>query len=117
MLLASVKSLYIWLIVEYLKASADQGYAEAQVMLGAMYYDGAAGLPRDYAKAFELFSLAAEQGAPAAQYMLGVMYENGQGTGQNYMIAAEWYGKAAEQGMPEAQAALQAISTAIGSIG
>ena len=86
-------------------------------MLAALYHDGAAGLPRDYTKAFELFRLAAEQGVAIAQYMVGVMYENGEGVGQNYMIAAEWYQKAAEQGNPEAQAALQNLSAAIGSIG
>ena len=69
---------------------------------GVRYYFGE-GVEKDYTKAFEWFSKAAEQGDADAQFSLGVMYSEGQGVGQNYEKAFEWYSKAAVQRNARAQ--------------
>ncbi len=62
-----------------------------------MYYNGL-GVERDYEKAIEWYSKAAEQGYSTAQNNLGNMYYNGLGVERDYEKAIEWYSKAAEQG-------------------
>jgi TPR repeat protein len=76
---------------------AEQGNAEAQNLLGEMYFLGK-GVTQDYQEAAKWYRKAAEQGRANAQYNLGFMYENGQGVKQDYQEAAKWYRKAAEQG-------------------
>lgn len=60
------------------KPLADQGNAEAQTLLGAMYWQGE-GVPRDHTEAARLYLLAAEQGYARAQYNIGFMYGFGEG--------------------------------------
>ena len=62
---------------DYRKA-AEQGHAEAQFRLGAMYFSGD-GVPRDDVGALKWYRLAAEQGHVEAQDDLAYMYENGLG--------------------------------------
>src|SRR3989337_2079662 len=50
---------------------AEQGGAEAQNNLGAMYHEGE-GVPQDYKEAVKWFRKAAEQGNAPAQSNLGV---------------------------------------------
>jgi TPR repeat protein len=52
---------------------ARAGNADAQHLLGLMYYMGR-GVPRDYKQAFQWHYKAAEQGHPDAQHALGLMY-------------------------------------------
>ena len=73
---------------------ADQGYAEAQFMLGLMYHGGQ-GVPQDYAQAVSWFRKAADQGYAYAQYGLGVMYYYGQGVPQDYIQEHMWLNLAA----------------------
>ena len=80
----------------------DQGDADAQTFLGAMYSKGQ-GVPQDYKKAAEWYRKAADQGVSDAQSNLGVMYANGQGVPQDDGEAAAWYSKAADQGNASAQ--------------
>ncbi len=87
------------------RASADQGDAWAQLLLGTMYHAGQ-GVPQDYQEAVKWFRLAAEQGEASAQYNLGVAYGNGQGVPQDYQEAGKWYRRAAEQGEASAQSNL-----------
>jgi TPR repeat protein len=84
---------------------ATAGNAEAQHLLGLMYYMGR-GVPRDYATAFAWHHKAAVQGVPAAQYVVGAMYYTGNGVSQDQALAVSWFRKAAEQGHPDAQYAL-----------
>ena len=49
---------------------AEQGDADAQSLLGAMY-NGGLGVPQDYAEAARWFRFAADQGLAIAQYRLG----------------------------------------------
>lgn len=57
---------------------ADQGNAEAQTLLGAMYWQGE-GVARDHTEAARLYLLAAEQGYARAQNNIGFMYGFGEG--------------------------------------
>ena len=61
------------------------------------YYDG------NYAKAFDLYTKAANKGLPEAQYELGLMYDDEDDDYYNPEEAVRWYKKAAEQGHPNAQ--------------
>ena len=81
---------------------AEQGVAEAQSNLGAMYYLGQ-GVPQDYVQAVKWYRLAAEQGDAAAQNNLGTMYEYGRGVPQDYVQAHKWYSLAASQALTKAE--------------
>ena len=63
---------------------------------GICYYSGDEGYPLNYAKAFELFSKAAEQGLGPAMNYLGLMYEDGIGVGEDLEKAFEWYQRGME---------------------
>ncbi len=88
---------------EVVKQSAEQGDANAQLMLGTLYEDGADGLPSDFRLAAQWYEKAAKQGYPKAQYNLALLYEDGRGVDKDYKQAAYWYGKAADAGFSEAQ--------------
>ncbi len=70
--------------------------------LGRKYYNGR-GVNKDYKKAFEYFSQAAQKGNLQAQYNLGIIYENGKGVKQDYQEAMKWYLKVAAQNYVKAQ--------------
>ncbi|HEY6981620.1 tetratricopeptide repeat protein [Reyranella sp.] len=57
---------------------AEQGNAEAQTLLGAMYWSGE-GVPRDHAEAAKWYLRAARQGYARAQNDIGFMYGFGEG--------------------------------------
>ena len=88
--------------LQWLKAQAAQGDAEAQVKLGYMY-DFGKGIPQDYATARGWYEKAAVQDNARAQSNLGWLYAEGKGVPQDYAKARLWYGKAAAQGIAEAQ--------------
>ncbi len=75
---------------------ANQGDADAQNNLGALYYHGK-GVPEDDAKAVKWFRKAAEQGDADAQNNLGLMYGKGRGVPQDYVQAHMWYNLAASR--------------------
>ncbi|RYE94694.1 MAG: sel1 repeat family protein, partial [Oxalobacteraceae bacterium] len=76
---------------------AKAGHAEAQHLLGLMYYMGR-GVPRDYKQAFAWHQKAALQGKADAQYVVGAMYYTGNSVPQDQKHAVTWFRKAAEQG-------------------
>lgn len=86
--------------LKWYKKAAEQGYAEAQFKLGAMYRDGY-GVAQDYLDTVKWFTLAAEQGHVVAQYCLGYMYRHGYGVDKSLPEALKWYKKASEQGDKE----------------
>ncbi len=88
-----------------LRKKAEQGDANAQGALGAMYSQGV-GVPVDYKKAIRWFKLSAEQGNRYAQNDLANMYVNGLGTSVNYKEAVKLFKLSAEQGDAIAQRAL-----------
>lgn len=85
--------------------AAEQGDADAQFKLGAMYYQGR-GVPQDYSKAVHWYKKAAALGQVDAQYELGTIYDLAQIVPQDYKQAVYWYKKAAEQGDADAQSNL-----------
>jgi TPR repeat protein len=84
---------------------ARTGNADAQHLLGLMYYMGR-GVQRDYKQAFSWHYKAALQGKADAQYVIGAMYYTGNSVPQDQKLAVTWFRKAAEQGHAEAQHAL-----------
>lgn len=77
---------------------ANQGIAEAQARLGAMYFEGK-GVRQDYAKAAVWHEKAANQGNVDAQFIIGGMYYEGKGVSKNVAIAKEWFGKSCDNGL------------------
>lgn len=84
------------------KKSAEQGYAEAQLLLG-LIYDQGMGVEQDYNEAVYWYRKAANQDYAKAQYNLAAMYDEGLGVAQDFAQAANWYQKAAEQGYAKAE--------------
>lgn len=79
--------------------------AEADYQRGLAYSSGR-GVPRDHAKARELYERAAALGHAPAHYILGFLYDSGDGVRQDYGKAREWYEKAAALNHPAAQVCL-----------
>ena len=92
----------------WLRRSAEQGFAEAQFLLGAIYDEGR-GADRDEQEAVKWYRMSAEQGNAKAQLALGRYYEHVEETKQktrrlrDYREAVQWYLMAAESGNAEAQ--------------
>jgi TPR repeat protein len=84
---------------------AKAGNADAQHLLGLMYYMGR-GVQKDYKQAFAWHYKAAVQGKADAQYVIGAMYYTGNAVPLDQKLAVTWFRKAAEQGHAEAQHAL-----------
>ncbi len=84
---------------------AKAGNADAEHLLGLMYYMGR-GVPQDYKQALEWHRKAALQGKADAQYVVGAMYYTGNAVIQDHKQAIVWFRKAAEQGHAEAQQVL-----------
>jgi TPR repeat protein len=81
---------------------AKAGNADAQHLLGLMYYMGR-GVPQDYKQALAWHRKAALQGKADAQYVVGAMYYTGNAVIQDHKQAVAWFRKAAEQGHADAQ--------------
>ena len=82
---------------KFLLPLAEQGNAEAQLMLGVMYARGI-GVKQDDFEAVKWYRQAAEQGYANAQALLGFSYLLGQGVQVNKSLAKEWFGKACDNG-------------------
>ncbi len=89
--------------LEAVRAAAEQGDAEAQSRLGAMYYAGVE-VPADFDEALSWFRLATDQGFAEAQFTIGSMYFSSEGVPVDE--ALKWYRQAAAQGHPKAQLGL-----------
>jgi hypothetical protein len=77
--------------------SSNQGYTNANDYIGYMY-DAGLGVPQNYSKALEFYTLAADKGNAYSQDSLGFLYENGKGVTQNYAKAVELYTLASDKG-------------------
>jgi uncharacterized protein len=89
--------------MRWYERAAAEGSAEAQFLLGRMHEQGAAGRPRDPARAAALYREAAEQGHALAQFSLGLLYQHGRGVPADAAEAAKWFEAAAQEGLPAAQ--------------
>ena len=79
--------------VKWYRKSAEQGFADAQNNLGAMYLNGS-GVLKDDKEAVKWYRKAAEQGLADAQYNLSVSYGRGIGVTQDLSKAKYWIQKA-----------------------
>lgn len=86
----------------YCKRAAEQGFTEAQFLVGWMYHFGL-GARQDVAQARKWYRKAGEQGLVEAQFFLGQMYHYGLGVQQDVAQAVKWYSKAAKQDHAGAQ--------------
>ena len=73
--------------------AAEEGDAEAQMLVGEIYERGIGGAP-DYAAAAEWYLRAAEQGNARAQFNLGTLHEQGLGVPADKLQALNWYRRA-----------------------
>lgn len=89
-------------IIASLETSAEQGNAEAQFRLGAIYGNGD-GVELDHQRALAYFNQAARQGHENALITLAWMYANGTGVDVDEKRARELYLLAADHGSAKAQ--------------
>ncbi len=82
--------------LELYRQAAESGIADAQLLLGFLYFNGET-VGKDYANALKWFTKAAGQGDARSEAQLGIMYENGTGVPQDYRKAAQWFRKSAEK--------------------
>jgi TPR repeat protein len=92
-------------------ASASGGQKAQALVEEAVRYEHAEGVPRDYARAIELYCAAAKAGSAEGQYRLGWMYANGRGVARDDGVAAHLFGMAAEQGHVQAGTMRQLASS------
>lgn len=88
--------------LEKWQALIDQGRVEGLFFMGVMHAEGK-GVERDPAKAFALYTAAAEKDHVPAQYNLANQYATGEGVAQDFSKAEYWWTKAAERGLLPAQ--------------
>ena len=93
----------------WLEASAWQGHAGAQLLLGQLLARGDE-LPADAVRAATLFRAAADQGNAEATYNLGLCHEHGIGVPRDNRAALAAYRRAADTGMKEASVATVRLS-------
>lgn len=77
--------------------AAEQGNAQAQLVLGNMYDQGQ-GVDQDSDKAAEWIRKAADQDSFLAQLQLGKMYFEGRGVPQDYKEGFGWFMSAVNLG-------------------
>lgn len=92
--------------LRHIQRAADAGSSEGLHRLALIYARGDAGVPRNDARAAELFQKAAALGHPRAQLNLGTLYFRGQGVPRDLIQARAWLEKAAAGGDPYALYAL-----------
>jgi uncharacterized protein len=88
-----------------IRRQAEEGNAEAQNKLGALYRDDRSAL-KDDAQAVAWFRKAAEQGYAPAEANLADMYFEGKGLPKDQELFAYWLRKAAEHGDAGSQVSL-----------
>jgi TPR repeat protein len=89
------------LSVQYLKRGAEMGDAECLHSIGNLYAMGFSDLPKDTAKAIELWKIAVERGHTNSLVFLGAVYVNGLGVDRDEAKGVEFWRKGHESGDPE----------------
>ncbi len=87
--------------VDDCRVKAEQGHADAQLMLAIFYAEGL-GVPQDHKQAVKWYRKAAEQGYASALNNLGVRYVLGQGVIQDDVMAHMYWNIAAVSGHKDA---------------
>jgi uncharacterized protein len=88
--------------VDYIRRSAELGYAPAQVVLG-YFYDTGNRLSQNSGEAADWYKKAAKQDDHLAAWLLGRLYFTGFGIPRDLSAAESWLQKAADQGDPFGQ--------------
>lgn len=88
--------------IEKWQGLINEGRPEGSFYMGVMYAEGK-GVAQDHAKAFELYTIAAQMDFVPAQYNLGNQYATGEGVARDFTQAEYWWTKAAERGLLPAQ--------------
>ena len=88
--------------VDYIRRSAELGYAPAQVVLG-YFYDTGNRLSQNSGEAVDWYKKAAKQDDRLAAWLLGRLYYTGFGIPRDLSAAESWLQKAADQGDPFGQ--------------
>ncbi len=88
--------------VKWLQASMDHGDARGVSAMADRYATGQ-GVPKDYAKAAELYRKGAEAGLGSAMREYGRMLVFGRGVARDEKAALEWFEKAIAKEDPEAK--------------
>lgn len=83
---------------EGLRVAAQQGYAEAQALLGQVLLNGQ-GVAVDQAQAVHWFKAASRSNHPMAINMVGRCIENGWVVAANPKDAVDWYKRAIDLGL------------------
>jgi TPR repeat protein len=87
--------------LQLMRPLADQGSAEAQNGMGALYYHGY-GVSQDFKEAIRWYRLAAAQGNLDAQLNLGSMYYEGEGVAEDLARSHMWLSIVADHGYGDA---------------
>jgi uncharacterized protein len=88
--------------VDYIRRSAELGYAPAQVALG-YFYDTGNRLSQNSGEAADWYKKAAKQDDRLAAWLLGRLYYTGFGILRDLSAVESWLQKAADQGDPFGQ--------------
>jgi TPR repeat protein len=99
---------YITSAREQMERFSRQGSAWARAVLGEIYEKGI-GIPKDQAKAIDLYRMAASHSNVTAMTRLGIVYLDGIGTEKNLSEARQWLEKAAKMGSDAAEKKLKEI--------
>jgi TPR repeat protein len=88
--------------LDYLRRSADLGYAPAQVVVG-YFYDTGVKVPQNFTTAADWYKKATRQDDRVAEWLLGRLYYSGSGVQRDLSAAETWLQKSAAQGDPYGQ--------------
>jgi len=99
----------------YLNRAAELGNSNAQANLGVFYFEGIAGLEKNYDKGLFWLRKAIAQNNAHAQWALGHKYYHGISVQKDVDTSIEWFTKASKQGHNVAQGMLGLIYSTKGS--
>ena len=92
--------------VAWLRESAEQGNAQAQLSLANTLCYGSCGTEKNPVEAVKWYRQLSEQGNAQAQLALANAYWTGDGVKKNPVEAVKWYRQLSEQGNAHAQSEL-----------
>jgi uncharacterized protein len=78
--------------IKWLLKSSENGYRNAQYLLGRSYYSGD-GVKKNYKEALNQFQMASDLGHQGAELMTGWMYLFGYGVKKDFQVASKWFRK------------------------
>lgn len=100
--------------LEHFRKASEAGIADAQLHLGAMYFNGH-GVAQDRDEAARWFHKAAVKGNLEAQYILGVLYWDGRGVAKDYVASYMWFNIASTNGNKSAETSVARIAANLSS--